>query len=31
MINMGHGADDKWTRTKDMVTNCNNIDVNDIE
>ena len=28
---MGHGADDKWTITKDMVTDCNNIDVKDIE
>ena len=31
MINMGHGADDKWTITKDMVTDCNNIDIKDIE
>ena len=28
---MGHGADDKWTITKDMVTDCNNIDIKDIE
>ncbi|MEN8078792.1 EAL domain-containing protein [Clostridioides difficile] len=31
MIKMGHGTDNKWTSTKDKVTNYNKIDIEDIK